>query len=60
LYTAAAEGGDHDSESYLGVLLATELDPPELVEARRWLTAAEAGREEAVETLCQLPSEPCE
>ena len=39
----------------LGVLLATLLDPPELVEACGWLTnAAKAGIDEAVEARSRL------
>ena len=48
----AAEAGDTDAQNLLGLVLATGLDPPEMAEARTWLTrAAEAGNTEAQNTL---------
>jgi TPR repeat protein len=47
--------GHTNAQYNLGVLLATLLDPPELVEACRWLTtAAKAGIDEAVEARSRL------
>ena len=44
----AAEAGHTDAQYSLGVLLATELDPPDLAGARSWWTrAAEAGHSDA-------------
>jgi TPR repeat protein len=40
----AAQAGDNDAQVNLALVLITRLDPPELAEARAWLTrAAEAG-----------------
>ena len=53
--TTAAKAGHTNAHYNLGVLLATLLDPPELVEACRWLTtAAKAGIDEAVEARSRL------
>jgi hypothetical protein len=53
--TTAAKAGHTNAQYNLGVLLATLLDPPELVEACRWLTtAAKAGIDEAVEARSRL------
>jgi TPR repeat protein len=41
-WQAAAERGDHLAQHNLGLLLATELEPPEFDGGRRWLTAAAA------------------
>jgi|BarGraIncu01121A_1022015.scaffolds.fasta_scaffold05799_3 hypothetical protein len=51
-------GRPHPARYNFGVLLATLLDPPDLGEARRWYTAAEAGKAEAAEALSRVRSEP--
>ena len=49
------KAGHTNAQYNLGVLLATLLDPPELVEACGWLTnAAKAGIDEAVEARSRL------
>ena len=48
----AAKAGDTEAQNLLGLVLATRLDPPELAEARTWLTqAAKAGNVEAQNSL---------